>query len=71
MYDRLQTWSLEEPSTSHSCLWVNTASGLFLRGEDQWYGKTMQGKFMPEPDALKQGYREARRMASTNPGRGP
>jgi hypothetical protein len=41
-------------------VWVNTESKVFHREGDRWYGKTKQGKFMTEADALKEGYREAK-----------
>jgi hypothetical protein len=37
-------------------VWVNTASGIFFREGDRWYGKTKEGKFMTEADATKAGY---------------
>jgi DNA uptake protein ComE-like DNA-binding protein len=42
-------------------VWVNTDSGIFHREGDRWYGKTKQGKFMTEADAIKEGYREAKK----------
>jgi DNA uptake protein ComE-like DNA-binding protein len=41
-------------------VWVNTDSGIFHKEGDRWYGKTKQGEFMTEADALKKGYREAK-----------
>jgi hypothetical protein len=40
-------------------VWVNTKSGVFHREGDRWYGKTKEGKFMTEADAVKAGYRLA------------
>jgi hypothetical protein len=42
-------------------VWVNTDSGIFHKEGDRWYGKTKQGEFMTEADALKKGYREAKK----------
>jgi len=42
-------------------VWVNTDSGIFHREGDRWYGKTKSGKFMTEADAVKEGYREAKK----------
>lgn len=41
-------------------VWVNTDSKIFHRAGDRWYGKTKQGQFMTEQDAIKQGYRESK-----------
>ena len=41
-------------------VWVNLDSKVFHREGDRWYGKTKNGKFMTEADALKEGYREAK-----------
>ena len=41
-------------------VWVNTDSKIFHREGDRWYGKTKQGKFMTEADAVKEGFREAK-----------
>ena len=41
-------------------VWVNTKSGVFHHEGDRWYGKTKDGKFMTEGDALKAGYRAAK-----------
>ena len=41
-------------------VWVNTDSGIFFREGDRWYGKTKEGKFMSEADAIKAGYRESK-----------
>lgn len=37
-------------------VWVNTKSGVFHAEGDRWYGKTKEGKFMTEADAVKAGY---------------
>ena len=41
-------------------VWVNTDSKIFHRPGDRWYGKTKQGQFMTEQDAVKAGYRESK-----------
>ena len=41
-------------------VWVNTKSKVFHRQGDRWYGKTKEGKFMTEADALKEGYRPSK-----------
>src|SRR5690348_5090089 len=40
-------------------VWVNTDTGIYHKS-GRWYGKTTQGKFMPEDDAKKAGYHEAK-----------
>ncbi len=39
-------------------VWVNTRSGVIWKPGSQYYGKTKQGKYMSEADALKAGYHE-------------
>ena len=41
-------------------VWVNTQSKVFHREGDRWYGKTKEGTFMTEADALKAGYRPSK-----------
>jgi hypothetical protein len=40
-------------------VWVNTRSGKFRRPGSRFYGKTKQGEYMPELDALDRGYSPA------------
>ena len=47
--------------TAKGMVWVNLDSKVFHREGDRWYGKTKNGKFMTEADALAAGYREAKR----------
>jgi len=49
-------------------VWVNTKSGVFHVEGDRWYGKTKEGKFMTEADALKAGYRAAKEGAAKKEG---
>jgi hypothetical protein len=49
-------------------VWVNTKSGVFHREGDRWYGKTKEGKFMTESDAVKAGYRLAEEGGSKKSG---
>ena len=40
-------------------VWVNTDSGVYHKS-GRWYGKTKEGKFMAEADAVKAGYKPAK-----------
>lgn len=44
---------------SPGMVWVNTNSKVYHKPGSQYYGKTKQGKWMTEPDAIKAGYRAA------------
>jgi DNA uptake protein ComE-like DNA-binding protein len=41
-------------------VWVNTESKIYHKEGDRWFGKTKQGKFMMEAEAIKEGYRESK-----------
>jgi DNA uptake protein ComE-like DNA-binding protein len=45
-------------------VWVNTASGIYHREGDPWYGKTKEGKYMTEAEAVKAGYRESKQKVA-------
>jgi len=38
-------------------VWVNTESGVYHKPGTRWYGRTKQGKYMTEADAIKAGYK--------------
>ena len=44
-------------------VWVNTDSKIYHYEGDRWYGKTKEGKFMTEADAIKAGYRASKEGA--------
>ncbi len=46
---------------SPGMVWVNSETRVFHRQDDPWYGKTKKGQFMNEADAVKAGYREAKK----------
>lgn len=48
--------SIEDASDK---VWVNLNSGVFWREGTRYYGRTKHGKFMPEAEALRQGYHAA------------
>ena len=41
-------------------VWVNTDSGVYHKEGTRYYGKTKNGKYMSEADAVKAGYRPAK-----------
>jgi len=45
------------PANSNGMVWVNTDSGVYHKPGSRYYGKTKQGKYMSEADAIKAGYR--------------
>ena len=47
------------PANSTGMVWVNTESGIYHKPGTRYYGKTKQGKYMTEADAIKAGYRAA------------
>jgi hypothetical protein len=52
--------------TQRDRVWVNTRSGVYWRRGTEYYGKTKQGKYMSERQAIRQGYHAA--LASGNGG---
>jgi len=49
------------PPPSKGMVWVNLDSKIFHREGDPWYGRTKHGQYMSEADAVKAGYREAKK----------
>ncbi len=47
------------PAKSDAMVWVNTDSGIYHKPGTRFYGKTKQGKYMSEADAIKAGYHAA------------
>ena len=47
------------PATTANEVWVNTRSGKYWKSGSRFYGKTKQGEFMSELEALDRGYSPA------------
>jgi DNA uptake protein ComE-like DNA-binding protein len=45
-------------------VWVNVSTKVYHYAGDRWYGKTKNGKFMSEQDAIAAGYRAAKTKSS-------
>jgi hypothetical protein len=48
------------PPAGANMVWVNKESKIYHKQGSQWYGKTKQGSYMPESEAIKAGYRESK-----------
>lgn len=46
---------------SKGMVWATPETKVFHREGDRWYGKTKNGKYMTEQEAIQQGYRETKR----------
>lgn len=53
--------TVQQPPADKNMVWVNPDSKVFHRSGSSWYGKTKQGSYMSEADAIKAGYREAKK----------
>lgn len=49
------------PPKNSGMVWVNTESGVYHKRGTRWYGRTKQGKYMLEADAIKAGYKASNR----------
>jgi hypothetical protein len=48
------------PGGGHGMVWVNTDSHIYHKEGSRYYGKTKQGKYMSEADAMKEGDRPSK-----------
>jgi hypothetical protein len=48
-----------QSAKSSGDVWVNTETGVYHKS-GKWYGATKNGKFMPEQEAIKSGFRAAK-----------
>jgi hypothetical protein len=49
------------PGGGHGMVWVNTDSHIYHKEGSRYYGKTKQGKYMTEAEAIKEGDRPAKK----------
>jgi DNA uptake protein ComE-like DNA-binding protein len=55
------TQTVAQTPPSPGMVWANPETKVFHRAGDPWYGKTKRGQWMTDADALKAGYREAKK----------
>ncbi len=48
------------PPSGHGMVWVNLDSKVYHYEGDRWYGKTKNGKYMSEQEAIQAGYRASK-----------
>jgi hypothetical protein len=48
------------PPAGKDMVWANPESKIYHKAGTHWYGKTRQGSYMTESEAIKAGYRAAR-----------
>jgi hypothetical protein len=48
------------PPAGKNMVWVNTESKIYHKAGTHWYGKTKQGSYMTESEAIRAGYRESK-----------
>jgi DNA uptake protein ComE-like DNA-binding protein len=55
------TASSTQVKPSRGMVWVNTDTKIYHHEGDRWYGKTQHGRYMTEEEAIRQGYRVAKK----------
>ena len=56
---------------SKGLVWVNTGTHVYHKPDSSLYGATKRGKFMPEDDAKKAGFRPANESGATKKSAAP
>lgn len=51
---------VQPPAAASGMVWVNPDSKIYHKSGSRWYGKTKQGSYMTEEEAIKAGYRESK-----------
>ena len=54
---------VQPPPASSGMVWVNPDSKIYHKAGSRWYGRTKQGSYMTETEAVKAGYRESKQGA--------
>jgi len=49
----------QAPGGGHGLVWVNTEAGVYYGERSPLYGRTRNGKYMTEQDAIQAGYKRA------------
>ena len=52
-------WCAMATSPGSGKVWVNTRSGKYWKPGSRYYGKTKQGEYMSEKEAVQKGYQPA------------
>jgi methylphosphotriester-DNA--protein-cysteine methyltransferase len=48
------------PGGGAGMVWVNKDTKIYHKQGDRWYGKTKNGQYMTQADAVKAGYRPSK-----------
>ena len=51
---------VQPPPVDSGMVWVNPDSKIYHKTGSKWYGKTKQGSYMTEAEAIRAGYRESK-----------
>src|SRR5215831_17209103 len=60
------TMGAPQAPPARGMVWVNTATKVYHYEGDPWYGKTKEGKYMTESDAIAAGYRASKEYQKKN-----